>query len=164
MEGGRSVRIVTWGQEGAVMEGSGQESFLQSLLRIGQEERQGVFAVDRKDRVVLCNAMAATLIGAKPEDLIGKCCHEVFLGQDRFHNLFCYAHCRLWALVREGHPVHPFLFVLKRPDGRMVWTKTRIFMAPIREGEEPLMVHILRVVPYPARTGRRRGPLLARPK
>lgn len=101
----RSARSRAFGPERTAGAWNGRTPELLEVLASGAP---AAFATDSRERVVFWNEGAATLLGRRAEEAMGRHCHEVLGGRDVFGNRFCYANCPPAAMSRSGEGPAPF--------------------------------------------------------
>jgi PAS domain S-box-containing protein len=73
---------------------------LEQSARVFSNTADGAFAVDRRQRIVMWNRAATTLLGHPPEAVLGRRCFEVLRGRDG-GGVHCRRGCELMAAARR---------------------------------------------------------------
>jgi PAS domain S-box-containing protein len=110
------------------------------------ETADGVFAVDRKQRIVLWNRSAAAMTGYGADAVLGKHCYEVIGGTDETDGPVCRRGCRTLGSVLGGELV-PCREVKVRVRGgaeRVLSIST--ILLPSKWRELSVLVHLFRDV------------------
>jgi PAS domain S-box-containing protein len=66
---------------------------MDALLAVLSRTADGVYAVDREQRIVFWNAAAERLLGHRADEVMGRPCHKIFAGEPRPGCLECSPHC-----------------------------------------------------------------------
>jgi DNA-binding CsgD family transcriptional regulator len=126
------------------------------LLDVLASGEPAAFATDSRERVVFWNRGAASLLGRRAEEAMGRHCHEVLGGRDVFGNRFCYANCPLAAMSRSGEA--PGAFELRIPANGNGGDPTTVHVTVVRlpgpRADLFTLVHILHGVDERARLTR----------
>ena len=95
----------------------GWESVSPELLDLLSAGDPPAFATDSRERVVFWNRGAASVLGRRSEEALGRHCYEVLCGRDVFGNRLCYANCAIQAMARSQEPVSGFEVRVPAPGG-----------------------------------------------
>ena len=91
----------------------------------------GVYFVDRNRQILYWNEGGTRLTGYKPEEMVGRYCHENTLCHvDSRGRELCHTECPLSACMRDGKPREAELFLMHKM-GRRVPVNVRV--QPVRE-------------------------------
>ena len=101
-----------------------------------------VFVVDPDYRIVHWDTRAESLTGLLAEEMIGKSCYEVLLGECEGGNSFCARACPLMRLAQAGQPVFSYDMRVSTRWGQKQWVGVSILSVDSAEG--PYLVHLLR--------------------
>jgi PAS domain S-box-containing protein len=107
--------------------------------------RDGVFAVDSRQRVVFWSASAEELLGRRAGDVLGTPCYQAFLGRDAPDHVLCRTNCPTIRAARSGRGVPSFDVDVRRGDGYITLNVSSVPL-PEREGGGPVAVHLFRDV------------------
>lgn len=127
------------------------------VLRTLAASADGVYAVDKRQRVVFWSEAAEQITGLPASDVLGRPCYEVMQGKDYEANTFCRRNCPTMVAVRRGGNVQNYDLESKTREGKPIWLNMSIIPVRRRRREGPLAVHMFRDV-----TARRRAERLAR--
>lgn len=108
------------------------------------EARTGdaVFVVAPDFRIVHWDEQTEFLTGLETQDVLGKRCYEVVLGQREGGAPFCSYGCSVMKLAQAGRPVASYDMRLTIPSGGERWVNVSILSVDSEEG--PYLVHLLR--------------------
>jgi PAS domain S-box-containing protein len=90
----------------------------------------GVYAVDRLQRIVFWNAAAERLLGYGPEEVLGQTCDRIFCGQARAGCLECRPACAIAVAAAQGAPVPAYNLLSQTKDGRTLLLNVSVIVAP----------------------------------
>jgi len=108
------------------------------------EARTGdaVFVVGPDYRVVYWDSEAESLTGLLSEEVVGKHCYEVVLGEREGGNPFCTYGCSVMRLAQSGRPVSSYDMRITTRTGQKRWVNVSNLSVDSDEG--PYLVHLLR--------------------
>jgi len=108
------------------------------------EARTGdaVFVVGPDYRIVYWDARAESLTGLLSEEVVGKHCYEVVLGEREGGNPFCTYGCSVMRLAQAGRPVSNYDMRVTTSSGQKRWVNVSNLSVDSDEG--PYLVHLLR--------------------
>ena len=108
------------------------------------EARTGdaVFVVGPDYRVVYWDENMQTLTGMLSEDMVGRRCYEVVLGEGGSGTPICTYGCSVMNLSRAGLPVSSYDMRIKTVSGQRRWVN--VSNLSVDCGEGPYIVHLLR--------------------
>ncbi len=149
--------IVKWLLQVVKVSGEKRMADPNEVLRLLSESADGVYAVDKKQKVVFWSRAAEKITGYSAEEVLGHPCYEVMNGRDYEENTFCRRNCPTMIAVRRGSSVPNYDIGSRTKDGRDIWLNMSIVPIRRRRREGPLAVHLFRDV-----TSRRRAERLAR--
>lgn len=91
---------------------------MDEVLTVLAQTADGVYAVDRAQRIVFWNTAAERLLGYEAADVIGRPCHDIFDGEPRPGCLECGPNCpvMLAAIRHEAVPTYNLLSHTKNGD------------------------------------------------
>lgn len=128
----------------------------ETLLRIFDSTADGVQVVDSAQRIVYCNRAAAELLDIDRDEVLGRPCYEVVVGEDYLGQPFCRGDCPIIEATRHGRLVPNFDIQARTADHRSVWLNVSVLAVEDPEGEGRLTVSLFRDI-----TKRRRAEILA---
>lgn len=102
----------------------------QDLGTVLTNTADGVFAVNPRGRVVVCNRGAERILGYSAEEVLGRPCWEVFGGRDTAGNRLCYPGCPTMTLARGGEPVQHFDMATHTKAGKPIWIDVSTLVIP----------------------------------
>jgi len=108
------------------------------------EARTGdaVFVVGPDYRVVYWDSEAESLTGLLSEEVVGKHCYEVVLGEREGGDPFCTYGCSVMRLAQSGRPVSSYDMRITTRTGQKRWVNVSNLSVDSDEG--PYLVHLLR--------------------
>ncbi|MFQ5803993.1 MAG: LuxR C-terminal-related transcriptional regulator [Candidatus Methylomirabilales bacterium] len=119
---------------------------MESVFDLLSNTADGVFAVDREQKIVLWNKAAQVLLGFTAREAVGRFCYEVIGGLDQSGCLVCQRGCVniTMALRREFAPTRDVW--VRSKDGREIWLSVSTIMVPSRWRDLSVLVHLFRDV------------------
>lgn len=101
-----------------------------------------LFAFDKDMRIVSWNSAAEELTGIPAPEAIGSTCWELLGAEDERGSLVCHPGCSGARLAGQGWPVSCQRLQIRTAAGgrKAVWVST----IAVRDGDEPLYLHLLR--------------------
>jgi PAS domain S-box-containing protein len=119
---------------------------MESIFELLSNTPDGVFAVDREQRIVLWNNAAQALLGFTAQEALGRFCYEVIGGLDQSGCLVCQKGCFAITstLKREFTPTRDIW--VRSKEGREVWLSVSTIMVPSRWRDLSVLVHLFRDV------------------
>jgi PAS domain S-box-containing protein len=108
------------------------------------EARTGdaVFIIGPDYRIVYWDPRAEFLTGLLSEEVVGKRCYEVVLGEREGGNPFCTYGCSVMHLARAGRPVSSYDMRISTRSGEKRWVNVSNLSVDSDEG--PYLVHLMR--------------------
>ncbi len=126
-------------------------------LLSGLQSADGVFCVDRSQRIIHWSASAEQILGHTAEEVLGQPCYKVLGGRDSQNYRFCRRNCPIVANARRGRLTADYDVLTRTKDGTDAWINVSILLLKSKRSRSPLVVHLIRDV-----TERRRVEVLAR--
>lgn len=147
--------------EGAGVESDAWESLSPELLDLLAAGDPPAFATDSRERVVFWNRGAATVLGRRSEEALGRRCYEILCGRDVFGNRLCYQNCPVSAMARADEPISGFEVRVPspRPGGEPSLLHVTILRLPGPRPDLFTLVHVLQPIDQAARVARTLGHL-----
>ena len=106
--------------------------------------RDGVYAVDEEQRIVLWNQGAQEILGYPAEEVIGRYCFDVVRGTDEDGRRVCGKDCNTQTTVRQGRPGCGLNILVRAKDGTPRWLSlSHIPVSPSGNGSNAI-VHVFR--------------------
>ncbi len=104
----------------------------------------GVFAVDREQKIVLWNNAAEALLGFTAQEALGRACDEIIGGRDESGCVVCKRGCLMMMIaLRHGLPPTRDVWV-RAKDGREIWLSVSTILVPSRWQDLSVLVHVFR--------------------
>lgn len=111
----------------------------------------GLFAVDRKQRIVHWSDRAQEMLGHTAEDAIGKPCYEVLGGLDTRNYRFCRRNCPVMVNARRGRSTPAYDLLCTSVSGEEKWLNMSVVIP--RGGQREINVlHLFRDVTHHRKT------------
>ncbi len=123
----------------------------------GLQSADGVFCVDRSQRIIHWSPSAEQILGHSAGEVLGQPCHKVLGGRDSQNYRFCRRNCPIMTNARRGRPTTDYDVLTRTKGGADVWINVSILLLKSKRSRSPLVVHLIRDV-----TERRRVEVLAR--
>lgn len=101
-----------------------------------------VFVVAPDFRIAYWDARAEFLTGISAEDVVGKPCYEVVLGERENGERFCGWGCSVMHMSQEGLPVTSYDMMVPSPSGGKRWVNVSILSVECDDGV--YVVHLMR--------------------
>ncbi len=127
------------------------------VIEVIANTADGVFAVDRKHRIIHWNDGAQRILGYSADEVMGQPCYDVVRGESPERRLFCSSNCTVQKCMAEGELVSDYDILTARKDGGSLWLNVSIVGVDRRANEPWTAVHIFRDV-----TGRKKAQDLVR--
>jgi len=111
----------------------------------------GVFAVDRRQRIAFWNEAAHRILGFEPASVLGRPCHEVLGGTDESGCAVCEKGCAIFSASLRGQLSLTRDVEVHASRENRKWINVTTFLLPSRHRELSLLAHVFR------NTGRAKG-------
>lgn len=119
-------------------------SGMDSLLSVVANSRDGVYAVDEQQRIVLWNEAAGRILGYQADEVLGTKCYSVIQGLDGTGCPFCRKGCLSISEASELRlPATRECDVCTKTNGR-IWVEFTTIVAPSRWGSLSALIHVFR--------------------
>lgn len=114
------------------------------VLELLAQVDEGVYAVDKEQRIVLWNQRAQEILGFDRGEAVGRQCHDVIAGFDEYCGRVCQRDCMIMRVAgaRGRAPSHEFN--TKTKDGRDIWLHVSHVVLPAAQDSLDTVVHIFR--------------------
>ena len=112
----------------------------------GLQSADGVFCVDRSQRITHWSPSAEQILGHTAEEVLGRPCYEVLGGRDSQNYRFCRRNCPIVSNARRGRLTADYDLLARTKDGAEAWINVSILLLKISRGRSPLVVHLIRDV------------------
>ena len=112
-----------------------------------REERNGRFAFDANDLVILWNKGCEELLGRSAYQVLGRHCYDIMCGRDIYGNLYCCPNCPVTVQAREHpkDPVQRFELDVSTGDGGTRRVAMTTFAIPGPRPSLATLVHVIRI-------------------
>jgi PAS domain S-box-containing protein len=122
---------------------------MDEVLAVLSHTADGVYAVDRAQRIVFWNAAAERLLGYRAAEVIGRACHEVFDGEPRPGCLECGPSCPVMRAAARHEPVSTYNLLSRTKAGDTILLNLSVIVPP---DDSPLTtIHLFRDATYQLR-------------
>lgn len=101
-----------------------------------------VFVVAPDYRIAYWDTKAEFLTGLKSEEVAGRPCYEVILGEREDGERFCSAGCSVMRMSEEGRPVVSYDMLVSSPSGGKRWVNMSTLSLACEDGT--YLVHLMR--------------------
>ena len=129
---------------------------VQELLD-GLQSADGIFCVDRNQRIIHWSPSAEQILGHPAHEVLGRFCYDVLGSRDSQNYRFCRPNCPVVANARRGRLTSDYDVLTATKGGSEVWINVSILLLKAKRSQSPLIIHLIRDV-----TERRRVEGLAR--
>ncbi len=129
---------------------------MQELLG-GLQSADGLFCVDRSQRIIHWSPSAERIMGYPAQEVLGRFCYDVLGSRDSQNYRFCRRNCPIIANARRGRLTSDYDVLTKTKAGAEVWINVSILLLKVKRTQTSLIIHLIRDV-----TERRRVEGLAR--
>ena len=119
------------------------DSILDALSSL--QTADGLFCVDRDQRIVQWSESAERVIGLKADDVVGRLCYEVIGGNQLFAYPYCQPDCPVLTKARRGRTTRDFDVRIKAGDEQK-WLNVSIVLTDSGDSKSPLVMHLVRDV------------------
>ena len=119
---------------------------MHGILEFIGNTTDGVCAVDGAQRIALWNQAAESLLGHKPDEVIGKHCYAVLGGSDEAGCEVCTLRCDAIRSAARMEIVATRDLQIRARDGHDLWVNMSTASAPNRWDRHVALIHIFRDV------------------
>jgi PAS domain S-box-containing protein len=123
---------------------------MDEVLTVLSRTADGVYAVDRAQRIVFWNAAAERLLGYRADEVIGRPCHEIFDGEPRPGCLECGPDCPVMATAARHESVPTYNLLSRTKDGDTVLLNVSVIV-PTQANSPFATIHLFRDATYQLR-------------
>lgn len=115
----------------------------------------GVFAVDRRQSIVLWNDRAKAILGFSAKEVLGRKCYTILGANDARGRVVCRRDCEAISQAVRLRPAVTREVEARTRNGGTAWLSCSTMIAPSRHGDLSLLIHLFR------ETTKERGLLIA---
>ena len=115
-------------------------------LLSGLQSADGIYCVDRSQRIVHWSESAEQILGHAAEEMLGRPCYEVVGGRDSQNYRFCRRNCPIVENARRGRPTSDYDLLTRTKGGAAVWINVSILLLKAKRSPSPLVIHLIRDV------------------
>ena len=117
---------------------------METLFEFLSGTTDGVFAVDREQRIVYWNRAVRELLGHSAADVLGKHCYDVIAGKDDRRCAVCQPSCRAIMGANHGKPMPAVDILVQLLAGREIWLNVSTLLVPSCWQDLSVLVHFCR--------------------
>lgn len=99
------------------------------VLDVLSHTADGVFAVDRQQRIVFWNAAAERILGYRADEVVGRSCHEVMHGESRPGCRACDPHCPVRCAASRGQIVPSYNLLSRTRSGDTILLNVSVIVS-----------------------------------
>ena len=104
----------------------------------------GVFGVDRQQRIVLWNRAAESMLGYTCEEVLGKACYGIVRGRDPGGCAFCRRNCDAMRSAKRLHLPPTRGLAVTTKTGDEVWLNVSTMVVPSPVNSLSVLIHLFR--------------------
>lgn len=104
----------------------------------------GAMLVDQDGTVVFWNQAAERLLGFRPEEVLGRPCHDVLRGHTLSGQPLCSPSCQIGRRLAGGGVVRNFDMQTHTKTGRLIWLNMSSLPVPSKKKDQFWAVHLFR--------------------
>jgi PAS domain S-box-containing protein len=119
---------------------------LEAVFQLISATTDGVFAVDRRQRIVLWNDGAKAILGHNAKDVLGRNCYRVVPADDSCCENGCGRNCSAMRAALAGRSVPTRDIAARTRDGRTVCLNMSTMRVPSDWQDLSVLVHVFRDV------------------
>jgi PAS domain S-box-containing protein len=116
---------------------------MDDLLAVLSRTADGVYAVDREQRIVFWNSAAEHMLGHTAAEVIGRACHEIFAGEPRPGCLACESHCPVMIAASRHEPVPTYNLLTRTKAGDPILLNVSVIV-PAGNDSRFVTIHLFR--------------------
>jgi len=116
---------------------------MDEILAVLSRTTDGVYAVDRDQRIIFWNTAAERMLGYPADEIIGRPCHEIFHGEPRPGCLHCQPNCPVMRAASRHESVPTYNLLSRTREGRPILLNVSVII-PL-DGTSPYAtIHLFR--------------------
>jgi PAS domain S-box-containing protein len=100
--------------------------FEDGSLEFLESTAEASFVSDEKNRIVVWNQAATTLLGFEARQVLGRPCHRIVRGTDLSGNRFCSWTCAVRQMARRHEAIHAFPIQVTGASGSLVTVRCTV--------------------------------------
>lgn len=127
----------------------GIENSLAELLDIFGRTTDAMVAVDGDFTIIAWNESATELLGYRPEEAIGKTCHEILAWRDRCGDGICDGFCPAANPEDPEQLIETQQVLGRSAEGKTLWLSASTIVPPFELSHECRLIHMIREVALP---------------
>jgi PAS domain S-box-containing protein len=116
---------------------------MDDVLAVLSRTADGVYAVDREQRIVFWNSAAEHILGHRAAEVIGRACHEVFEGEPRPGCLDCGPNCPVMIAVGHHESVPTYNLLTRTKAGDPILINVSVIV-PATSNGRIVTIHLFR--------------------
>ena len=120
-----------------------KHSIMDELLAVLAQAADGVFALDRAERVVFWNAAAERITGYRDDEVLGRPCYEIFGSEQRAGCHQCQPDCPVLRAVRNQEPVPAYNVLGRTKAGTSILLNISVIV-PLECHRPVYTIHLFR--------------------
>ncbi|MBI3049770.1 MAG: PAS domain-containing protein [Acidobacteria bacterium] len=122
------------------------EGELASVAKLFANTADGVWVSGKQGEILFWNHAAEAIMGYPAEQVVGRCCRDVFGGCDANGNRVCGWPCPIKTLLHGGDLVEHFDMATQTKTGQPLWIDVSCVAVPSGDNGPPTIVHLFRDV------------------
>ncbi|OFW00234.1 MAG: hypothetical protein A3I61_08710 [Acidobacteria bacterium RIFCSPLOWO2_02_FULL_68_18] len=119
---------------------------LAAVAKLFANTADGVWVSGKEGEILFWNQAAETIMGYPAEQVVGRCCRDVFGGCDANGNRVCGWPCPIKTLLHGGDLVEHFDMATQTKTGQPLWIDVSCVAVPSADNGPPTIVHLFRDV------------------
>lgn len=127
----------------------GIEGSLVQLLDVIGRTSDAMVAIGPDLRIVAWNDAATDLLGYRPDEALGRPCHEILCWRDRCGDVVCDGMCPASEIGTEDETVDTKEVLGRSATGATLWLSASTIVPPLEMREDCRLVHLIREVSLP---------------
>ncbi len=124
---------------------------MNNIANLFSHTGDGACTLDEHQRIVSWNAAATAMLGYQREEVLGRLCWELLLGQTPDGKSFCRPNCDIRQRLQDGKMITSFDLLVRHKCGeRLLINVSTIPISPTDDQPQPgMLVHLWRLHPKP---------------
>jgi PAS domain S-box-containing protein len=118
---------------------------MKRLFRSLSRTNDGAFVIDGRHRIIFWNEAAETILGFRPEEVVGRQCYEILGGRDEQGRTLCQRYCQVAIKAQSGEALPNRDVYARTQTGEGRWLNLTAFTYPVSDkGSDEVIVHLFR--------------------